>query len=117
MKQYEYFSSLIERARKNQKYFKNYLKYARIIKRVAKKELKEVKVYVFGSIVKNTNLPSSDIDILIVSKNMPKKISDRSRIKAKIWKEIGIFSPFEIHLVNEEEFKWYEKSIDKKVMV
>lgn len=31
--------------------------------------------------------------------------------------KIGIFSPFEIHLVDEKEFEWYRRFIDKKVVV
>jgi hypothetical protein len=41
----------------------------------------------------------------------------KSLVEAKILKKIGVFSPFEIRIVNEGEFKWYEKFIDKKVAV
>ena len=108
---------LIERKREKEKYFRNYLKYAKLIKKLALRELKEVKVYVFGSIVKGNFLPTSDIDILIVSKNTPKNVSERARIQAKILKKIGIGSPFEIHLINEKEFEWYEKFIDKRICI
>jgi predicted nucleotidyltransferase len=81
------------------------------------KELKDARVYLFGSFVEGRHLPSSDIDVLIVSKNMPKKVSERSKIKAKIWKKIGLFSPFELHLVNEEEFEWYKRFVKKLVAV
>jgi predicted nucleotidyltransferase len=108
---------LAERKKENEKYFKNYLKYAKIAKKIARKELKDVKVFVFGSIVKKSFLPSSDIDLLIVSKNAPKFMSDRAKIQAKILEKIGVFSPFEIHIVNKGEFKWYEKFIDKKIAV
>ncbi|RLI97063.1 MAG: DNA polymerase subunit beta [Candidatus Aenigmatarchaeota archaeon] len=108
---------LLERKIENEKYFRNFLKYAKIAKRIAEKELKDVRVFIFGSIVKKEHTPASDIDLLIISKNMPKRISERAKIQAKILKKIGIFSPFEIHMVNEEEFKWYEKFIDKKIEV
>lgn len=108
---------LLERKAEREKYFKNYLKYARMAKKIAKKELKDVKVFVFGSVVKKEHTPASDIDLLIVSKNMPKRMKDRAEIQAKILKKIGIFSPFEIHMVNEREFKWYERFIDKKIAV
>jgi predicted nucleotidyltransferase len=72
------------------------------------KRFKDVRVFVFGSVIKGTSTPASDIDILIVSNNMPEKNSERAKIKAKIWEKIGIFSPFEIHLANEREFKWYK---------
>ena len=108
---------LDEIKRENKKYFKNYLKYAKIAKRVAEKELGEARAFVFGSIVKKQATPASDIDLLIVSKNMPERISERSKIKAKIWKKIGIFSPFEIHLIDEKEFEWYKRFVDKKIAV
>ena len=108
---------LNELKKEKRKYFENYLKYARIAKLVVEKELGEARAFVFGSVVKKQALPSSDIDLLIVSKNMPKKMSERSKLKAKIWKRIGIFSPFEIHLVDEKEFEWYKRFIDKKVEV
>lgn len=112
-----YLEVLNEIRRENRKYFKNYLKYAKIVKNVVKRELGEARVFVFGSVVKKQETPASDIDLLVVSKNMPKKMNERSKIKAKIWEKIGIFSPFEIHLVNEKEFEWYRKFIDKKVAV
>ena len=108
---------LIERKKEKEKYFKNYLKYAKLIKKLALKELKTAKVYLFGSIVKGNFLPTSDIDILIVSKNTPKNVRERAKIQAKILKKIGIGSPFEIHLINEKEFEWYKRFIDKKICV
>jgi len=103
--------------KENERYFKNYRSYLKIIKNMCMKELKEVRVYLFGSFVEGKSLPSSDIDVLIVSKNMPKMISERSKIKAEVWKKIGLFSPFELHLVNEEEFEWYKKFVKKLVAV
>ncbi len=111
------FDILLEERKEKEKYFKNYLKYARIVKKIAEKELKDVKVFVFGSVVKKEHTPASDIDLLIVSKNMPKSMSKRAKIQAKIFNKIGILAPFEIHMVNEKEFKWYKRFIDKKVAV
>ncbi|MEM5874427.1 MAG: nucleotidyltransferase domain-containing protein [Candidatus Aenigmatarchaeota archaeon] len=109
----KHFDLMIKFSKESEKYFKNYRKYIKEIKKIAKKELKDVKVFCFGSVVEKMNLPSSDVDVLIVSKNMPKKISDRSKIKVKIWKKIGIFSPFELHLVTPKEFEWYKAFIKK----
>ena len=69
----KHFDFMLELAKENEKFFKNFLKYAKVIKRIAKKELKDLRVFVFGSIAEGKILPTSDIDILIVSKNMPKK--------------------------------------------
>ncbi|MEM5776822.1 MAG: nucleotidyltransferase domain-containing protein [Candidatus Aenigmatarchaeota archaeon] len=90
-----------------------WVKFLPNIKKICLKELKQADFYIFGSFAEGKYLPSSDIDVLIVSKNMPKKISERSKIKAKIWKNIGIFNPFEFHLVNYEEFEWYKKFVKK----
>lgn len=68
-----YLEILNEIKRENQKYFDNYLKYAKIAKKVAKKELGKVKVFVFGSVVKAQAMLASDIDLLIVSKIYLKK--------------------------------------------
>ncbi|MCS7135251.1 MAG: nucleotidyltransferase domain-containing protein [Candidatus Aenigmarchaeota archaeon] len=73
--------------------------------KICLKELKQVEFYLFGSVLDNKTLPTSDIDVSIVSNNMPKKNSDRFKIKARIWRKIGIFDPFEFHLVNYEEFE------------
>lgn len=108
---------LMEIKKENEKYFKNFKYYARLIKKIAGKELGEVEVFVFGSIVKGAHTPASDIDVLVVSRNMPRKMIDRAKIKAKIFKRIGIFAPFEIHMVDEKELKWYRRFIDKKIMV
>jgi len=84
-----YLEILNEIKRENQKYFNNYLKYARIAKKVAKKELGKVKVFVFGSVIKGKATPSSDIDLLIVSKNAPEKMRERSKIKMDMKKSLS----------------------------
>jgi len=111
------YKILLKQAKANQKYFENYRKYAKKIKLIASKLLKDCKVFVFGSVVEGKALPSSDIDVLIVSKNTPKKMKERSKIVAEIFGKIGIFSPFEIHLVTEEEFEWYKRFVKNFIEV
>ena len=108
---------LLEEAKENKKYFDNYLDYAQIIKKEAGKLLGKVKVYIFGSIVKGDFDPSSDIDILIVApKQLP--FSRRTEVKVKIYEKIGFFSPFELHLINEEEYQsWYKNFLKDKIEV
>lgn len=109
-------NGLIEEAEKEKKYFQNYLKYARLIKREAKKLLGEVKVFVFGSILKEDEV-AQDIDILIVSPKL-KKTLKKSKIQAEIWKKIGFFSPFELHLINPKEYKnWYRYFLKEKIEI
>ena len=107
---------LIEEAKEEEKYFKNYLKYAKDIKKVAKNLLGRVKVFVFGSILKKDEVPR-DIDILIISPKL-KSSEKKSRIRAKILKKIGFTAPFEIHLITPEEYRnWYKFFIKEKVKV
>ena len=104
---------VLSQKREEEKYFKNYLFYARKAAKSAQKFLPDVRVYLFGSILKKENTPSSDIDLLISSVKMPKKLRDRNRIKVEILKKIGFLSPFELHLVDGEGFRFYQGFIDR----
>lgn len=111
------FELILKQAKEREKYFKNYLKYAKKIKEEAIKSLGDCKIYVFGSVVEGKAIPASDIDLLIVSKNTPKTMKERSELATKLLKAVGIFSPFELHLVNEEEFEWYKRFVKKLLPV
>ncbi len=88
--------------------FKNYMEFARKLK-VAFSEVldDDVKVVVFGSVVRGDFTPLSDLDVLVISKK-----ADDVRygevveaVEDKIGKMIGV----EIHLVTPEVFeKWYK---------
>lgn len=99
------------------KYFTHPAKYARKIKNLAKKKLTAPQVFLFGSAVTGDWSPGSDIDLLVVSPSVPKKQDQRAKIKAELYQEIGLFSPFEIHLITPKEFLWYERFIDKKIEI
>ncbi len=106
---------LIERKKEREKYFRNYKFYCKKIKKEAKKILgKSLKVLVFGSLVKGKWNFQSDIDVLIISDNLPKDFEKRGEIRTKIKSKINPFSPFQLHLVTKEEFeKWYKNFIKK----
>ena len=107
---------LIEEFKEKEKYFKDYLKYAKIIKNEAKKILGKVKVFVFGSILKKGEAPQ-DIDILIVSPKL-KTLAQKSKFRTKLKKRIGFFAPFEFHLTTPKEYKeWYNFFIEKKIEI
>ena len=115
MKAIELAKQVLEKRRQ---YFDNWTRYAQKIKEVAEKELGEVEVYVFGSVLKEKAHPAlSDIDILVTSPNTPSKLDERAKIKAKILDNIGTSSPFEIHLANPKEHQWYKKLVDKMVKI
>lgn len=98
------------------KYFENIDFYAEKIKGLAEEILgKEVKVLLFGSIVKGDWGPNSDIDVLIISDNLSKNWEENQWIKTKIKSSINPFSPFQIHLATFELFeRWYKHFFKKK---
>jgi len=59
--------------------------------------------YLFGSAVTGDLVASSDIDLTIVARNLPKSITGRSELKERIIERSGLspVHPFEIHLVDE----------------
>lgn len=107
---------LIERKKENEIYFKNYLKYAREMKKETKKLLGRVRVFVFGSILRKSEIPQ-DIDILIVSEKLTTSYK-KARMRAKIWKRIGPFTPFEFHFATPEEYQnWWQYFLKERVEI
>ena len=115
-KHFTFTDYLIEREKKQRKVFKNYLKYAMEIKKIAKREVRDPKVIVFGSILRKNEIPQ-DIDILIISPDFQnhKKKGD---FLVKMWKKFGSFAPFEFHLITEKNYQeWYKNFIKEKIEV
>ena len=107
---------LIEEAEKEEKYFQNYLAYAKQIKGEAEKLLGEVKVFVFGSVLRKGEV-ARDIDVLIISPKLT-KTSQKSKTLTEVREKIGLFSPFELHLVSPEEYQnWYRYFLKEKVEI
>jgi len=108
-----------ELVKEKEKYFKNYLYWCKKIKKKAREILKDdVRVLIFGSIVKRLWGPNSDIDVLIISKNLKKDWFENTPVKLEIKKSVGLFSPFQIHLITPQEYKkWYRKFIKKDYVV
>ncbi|RUM89655.1 MAG: hypothetical protein DSZ24_00635 [Thermodesulfatator sp.] len=100
-----------------EKYFRNPVFYARILKELARKEFGEARVYLFGSVARGEALPGvSDIDLLVVTPKAPEKITQKGLFIDRFHRKIGdLFTPFEIHIVTPEEFEnWYSKFIKKE---
>lgn len=89
---------------------RNWTAYAESVVRAAEEVLGGCEVYAFGSVVEGSWTGGSDVDILIVCKDLPK---DRGSLKALIEERAGLplAHPFEIHLVTEEEVEWYRKHV------
>ena len=107
---------VLSRRKTQEKYFESYLGWAKIIKKEAERFLGGVRLFIFGSILRREEVPR-DIDILIISPKL-RTAKKKREIKVKIWQKIGIFSPFEIHLVTPQEYSyWYKNFIKEKVEV
>ncbi len=98
-------------------YFQNYRFYSQKIKKEAKQLLGgAVRVLVFGSVVEGKFTPQSDIDILIISDNLPQNLEERNQIRTRIKSAIDPFSPFQIHLVSQKEYQeWYQRFIKENI--
>jgi predicted nucleotidyltransferase len=99
---------LLDRKKEKTKYFQKPLFWTKIIKKVVKEFLPDARVFLFGSVIEDKATLASDIDVLVTSFQMPKRQEDRAKIKAKIWEKVGLYSPFEIHLVDRKQFLWYK---------
>ncbi len=87
--------------------------YTAKVAEAARKVLPDSRVYVFGSVVKGEATGGSDIDVLIVSKSMPKSNLERAGIKLRIEELAGLppYHPFELHLADEKEAEWYFRRV------
>jgi len=90
-------------------YFENLDRVAEMIRGVLDEYFREYEIYLFGSVAEGDYTMASDIDILIVSNEMPEQVSKRSEIAVKIYEAIGLEAPVELHMVNPEEFQWYRR--------
>jgi len=75
---------LFESQKLKRKYFYNYKFYCEKIKNIAKNNLKIVRVLVFGSVVRNEWQPKSDIDVLIISEDIPEDFEERTKTRISI---------------------------------
>lgn len=97
------------------KFFREADRYLKRIKEIARRHLADPEVYVFGSFAENRHVPSSDIDVLIVSERVTP--DDRVKVLSDIYREFGYEHPFEIHLTDSEGLRWYRRFAKKLVEV
>jgi hypothetical protein len=97
--------SILEARLETRKLAQNWRQWVKKIAKVARATLGNCKVFVFGSIARGTTTGASDVDILVVSSDLPKDNKSRGEIKAKIEEaaELPLYHPFEIHLTTEAE--------------
>lgn len=102
----------LETIKEWEKYYRDPKSYVRKIKKVVKKYDKLARVILFGSVVKKKMKPDSDIDVIIITR-LAGDIDKRLKLRVEISREIGEYTPFEIHIVTPEEYEnWYKKFID-----
>lgn len=102
----EKFNIYIDYGAEKLRQLKEYRETAEKVKMLAEKQLGNVEVYVFGSVIENKATASSDIDILIVTQNDVQK-EEAYNLKAYIHKVIE--APVELHITSKDNFeKWYK---------
>lgn len=105
------FEPYIDSAKEAAHYLENYLKVALKVKEIVRKEWKDARIYIFGSVIEGKATAASDIDILIACSNVT--YDDSLRMKAKIRREIGFAAPIQLHIVDEKGLNWYLRFINK----
>ena len=104
---------LIEDAEERKKYFRDFIKYAEKVKEIVKQRDPDARIMLFGSAVKGKLRPDSDVDLLIIT-DIAEKLDERIKLRMEIVKILGEGSPFEIHIITDEEYEnWYRKFIDR----
>ncbi len=105
------YKIIAERNRQSEKYFHNTGTYVRVIKNMLQKRLPDIRVLIFGSVVRSDYQPGSDIDILVISSAIPQGLFAQAEMKLQIKNQFPD-APFEIHLVSPQEYEnWYKKFI------
>lgn len=108
----KYFQILKKRLKRREKNLKKVDLYFSKLKAVAKKIDKNSKVYLFGSFLEREKFTArSDIDILVKMRKI--NLNERPKILVKIRKALNFNPLFQIHLVDENGFKWYRRFIRK----
>jgi predicted nucleotidyltransferase len=69
-----------------------------------------VRILVFGSVVEGKSGPLSDVDVMVIS-NEFNDVGKRLKTYDLARNIFSTPNPFELHLITQEEFKWYKKFI------
>ena len=78
----------------------------------------DVKIYLSGSVAERKAVISSDIDVIVVSKNKSvERAMKRAELIAEIEERDGLpfVHPFEFHLMSEDEFKTWKEIFKPKL--
>ncbi|MEM1944337.1 MAG: nucleotidyltransferase domain-containing protein [Nitrososphaerota archaeon] len=95
------------------RYHEDVWKYVRAIRDLVRRQDPSARVLLFGSFVKSSMRPDSDIDVLIITGEAA-YLDRRISLRAGIARELGEVTPFQIHIVTPEEYVgWYRRFIDR----
>jgi predicted nucleotidyltransferase len=90
----------------------NVIDYLKRIKNICRMFDPNCRLIVFGSYVRGDMRPDSDIDVLLIT-DQANNAQYRGKLRAEIARNIGLVTPFEVHIISNEEYEnWYRKFID-----
>lgn len=104
--------------KQNKKYYSSPEYYGKIIKNHARKICgKNIRVFLFGSVVKGNFTLSSDIDVLVVIPSI--KPRQEAKIITQLKDNFEFASPFHIIICNKSQYEnWFRKYIlDKYIEI
>ena len=87
-------------------YLKNYREVCNEVYKIVKNIDINARIFVFGSVLTGNITVSSDIDILVLENN--KNLKDGIYIKVLKY----IDAPVELHIVDDNGFRWYKRFSD-----
>lgn len=110
--------SYTETLRSRAKMIEDWKVWAKKIANAAKTIMPDAEVYVFGSVIMGDATGGSDIDMLIVSKNISEKALERAKIKVEIEEMAGLplYHPIEMHLATKDESEQYFRIAGKHIV-
>lgn len=87
-------------------YLRRYREVGAEVKRILKKFDPDVRVFVFGSVVRGRYTAASDIDILVVTDNLSRKYE----MMVEVYKQLE--APIQLHITTPEKYRsWYSRFI------
>lgn len=95
----DYYRKLKE----NEKFFERAFEIAREVKKKAKEIFDDCEVFIVGSFARKEHTLSSDLDLLLVSSKIPKKLSFDEY--CRIVRLLSDDERINIHLLNREKFE------------
>jgi len=107
----EYYKML----EKNKEFFEKAFEITKDVAKKAREIFKDCEVYIVGSYAKGTHKLSSDLDILIVSDEIPEKME--FEWYSKVVKSLTDDYRINIHLVNKDKFGEVEKMYSPKIVL